>query len=364
MVDTVKSRPSHYELLGLSPSATSEEIGRAFVREMSRPRAFGGITELSVAYETLRNPARRRTYDASIGVSAPRTEPPKPAVAWRAQAQFVAAPAATPRPAELQVRPEPAAKAEPVLPSFLANALRELAEPAPLDSQAREAPRAASGAGPRVAPPSAPPAALETPIDEVEDEQDGGAQWKRIAIPAAGLVAVVGLIGAWAGWQSQGAPAARTEQAALLAPPTTFAVGDPANAAAQGDAVLDKDEPLTVTQPKRTAHVASRRAKPRPVSHLAEIEQQLTPPTETAAAEPAPAEQVAAAEPAKAVAASMPLSNSVIARTIARIGYPCGSVASTSQILGKAFTVTCTSGHTYRAAPVRGRYHFRQVKGG
>jgi hypothetical protein len=337
---------------------------------MSRPRAFGGITELSVAYETLRNPARRRTYDASIGVNAPRTEPPKPAVAWRAQAQFVAAPAATPRPdepqlkSEPQVRPEPAAKAEPVLPSFLANALRELAEPAPLNSQAREAPRAPSGAGPRVAPSSAPPAALETPIDEVEDEQDGGAQWKRIAIPAAGLVAVVGLIGAWAGWQSQGAPAARTEQAALLAPPTTFAVGDPANAAAQGDAVLDKDEPLTVTQPKRTAHVASRRAKPRPVSHLAEIEQQLTPPTETAAAEPAPAEQVAAAEPAKAVAASMPLSNSVIARTIARIGYPCGSVASTSQILGKAFTVTCTSGHTYRAAPVRGRYHFRQVKGG
>jgi hypothetical protein len=69
---------------------------------------------------------------------------------------------------------------------------------------------------------------------------------------------------------------------------------------------------------------------------------------------------------APAAAARLPLSNAVIARTIARIGYPCGRVAATAAAEGGApgaFTVTCTSGHSYRAAPVGGRYHFRRVGG-
>jgi len=55
----------------------------------------------------------------------------------------------------------------------------------------------------------------------------------------------------------------------------------------------------------------------------------------------------------------------VIARTIGRIGYACGQIASTSAVEGEAgiFKVTCTSGHSYRAAPVRGRYHFRRLGG-
>jgi hypothetical protein len=55
----------------------------------------------------------------------------------------------------------------------------------------------------------------------------------------------------------------------------------------------------------------------------------------------------------------------VVARTIERIGYSCGKVASTSAIEGSsgAYTVTCTSGQSYRAAPVRGRYHFRRISG-
>jgi hypothetical protein len=63
------------------------------------------------------------------------------------------------------------------------------------------------------------------------------------------------------------------------------------------------------------------------------------------------------------VAASLPLSNRVIARTIQRIGYPCGEVASTAALDGApgAFKVTCTSGHAYQARPVRGRYHFRRL---
>jgi hypothetical protein len=59
----------------------------------------------------------------------------------------------------------------------------------------------------------------------------------------------------------------------------------------------------------------------------------------------------------------MPLPNRVIARTIQRIGYSCGGVASTAAIDGEvgAFAVTCTSGQSYKATPLRGRYHFRRL---
>jgi hypothetical protein len=54
----------------------------------------------------------------------------------------------------------------------------------------------------------------------------------------------------------------------------------------------------------------------------------------------------------------------VIARTIGRIGYACGQVAATAAIEGEApgvFKVTCTSGQSYRAVPVRGRYRFKRL---
>ena len=73
----------------------------------------------------------------------------------------------------------------------------------------------------------------------------------------------------------------------------------------------------------------------------------------------APAAEVPGPAPA---AAALPLSSATIARTIERIGYPCGKVGSTAQGSGSGvFTVNCTSGHAYRASPVRGRYHFRPV---
>ena len=63
-----------------------------------------------------------------------------------------------------------------------------------------------------------------------------------------------------------------------------------------------------------------------------------------------------------ASAVSAPLSNATIAHTIGRIGYACGRVVSTSAIEGAgAFKVTCSSGDSYRAAPVRGHYHFKRL---
>jgi hypothetical protein len=64
----------------------------------------------------------------------------------------------------------------------------------------------------------------------------------------------------------------------------------------------------------------------------------------------------------KPVEANMPLPNKVIARTIERIGYSCGSVSSTSAVEGASgvYNVTCSSGQSYQATPVHGRYRFRK----
>ena len=71
MVSAVRSRPNHYELLGVGPAASADEIRQAFQRKMS---LFGAhlmaeAPQISVAYETLRNPARRRDYDQSPGLN-------------------------------------------------------------------------------------------------------------------------------------------------------------------------------------------------------------------------------------------------------------------------------------------------------
>lgn len=63
------------------------------------------------------------------------------------------------------------------------------------------------------------------------------------------------------------------------------------------------------------------------------------------------------------VAATMPLPNRTIARTIDKIGYACGAVYSTASVEGGApgiFKVNCTSGQSFQASPVNGRYRFRR----
>ena len=370
MGQTVTARPSHYDVLGVTPDASSDEIVRAFAREMSKPRAFGGLADVSIAYEVLRNPERRRAYDASIAPERkpepdPQAEPVRRPHALHARPHFIAATlpevgaAGVPEPIveerKLEIAPIDKAN-KPSLPPFFANALREIADPAPLSKADT--------------PPTAPrrreiksedaPAPIPRVMIEPMFSEEGVAPWKRIAIPAGGAILAMAIIGAWAGSRGKTEPSIDAKaETALIAPPTTFDVRDPA---ADTPAKVADDVPpppvetaVPLHRTTRTTHLA----KAKPPSQLADLDQQL--------AEPAPgpaAEQAPATDAPKTIAPSMPLPNSVIARTIGRIGYPCGSVASTTA--GGApgvFTITCTSGHSYKAAPVHGRYRFSKVRG-
>jgi len=78
---------THYEALGVSPSASHAEIKRAYrlkVR-LHHPDVGGSggdfIHAVNQAWATLGDPARRQAYDRAIGmgVAAPRSAPPRPA---------------------------------------------------------------------------------------------------------------------------------------------------------------------------------------------------------------------------------------------------------------------------------------------
>ena len=70
MVSSVMSRPNHYEVLGLAPTANEGEIARAFASRMSLfgSHAPGDAARICAAYEILRDAGRRRDYDRSIGL--------------------------------------------------------------------------------------------------------------------------------------------------------------------------------------------------------------------------------------------------------------------------------------------------------
>lgn len=88
---------THYEILGLDPSADADAIKKAFRREIARyhpdkvihlgaefqEMAATRAAELTVAYKTLTDPALREEYDASLATGAPPpqvpvTPPPEP----------------------------------------------------------------------------------------------------------------------------------------------------------------------------------------------------------------------------------------------------------------------------------------------
>jgi hypothetical protein len=354
MGSSVTTRPNHYEVLGLKPTASDKEIAAAFAREIGRPRAFGGLTQLSIAYEVLRDPAKRRAYDDSIGVKPeplPRAARPS-IVQFSGSAHFIGAAIAGPGGLRDHGRPphlEPLREPEPVAPLAAVPS-----EPEPMvEPEIASANRALPGFEP----------------DRALGYSDGQIQWKRPVVILGTLVGTAGLIGAWvgsvAGSDAQADPAERAVTVAL----------PKAKQAPRMEQAAATEWVAAEVQPERsrTNSAAVRRIRSAPVQQpraLSAQELEELAPVEIARPANAFVEQataqVAEVAPVQAAAADMPLSNATIARTIHRIGYSCGQVASTSAVEGGApgvFTVTCSSGATYRASPVRGRYRFKRVSG-
>ena len=373
MASAVRSRPTHYDMLGLSPSATQEEIGRAFARAMGMFGAHSAASaaQVSAAFGILRDPAKRRDYDRAIGLvrdPLPRqwgfsaTAPAVPGLlgsAWRGMAEQV-----TGQPAQPPREPEP--QAEPRLASFIASSTRNprapVLETAPVPEPASTPEREEESVAQvqREIEHILAPRRQEAAIQPESDEQ--AFDWRRPALVAAGLLASAGIIGAFAGMsvkdnvQAQsnadgvtvGLPAAKANKA----PPPRSASVEPAY-------------PAPVDLPGRRAAKPSVRERAVPQPHAAFAEEAVQ---QSASAQTAldGTEQAVAADATSTPAptpAALPLPKSVVARTIERIGYSCGSVVSTSAVDGGApgtFSVTCSSGQTYQASPVHGRYRFRR----
>lgn len=326
-------RTNHYETLGISPTAAADEIDRAFARQGNafRAHAFGGLAEVCIAYETLRDPAKRRAYDASLGL---KREPSVTKFAAGARQALVAkGPAHDPigRPATNEA-PTAAPQEKPVLPLGPA-----------VDSQE-----------PRISLAVSPSLSLEEELVVEARPVD----WKRTGIVLGGIVAAACVVGGLAGWWSSNAIGETPQPGNIVslslppaktaAPPETPPIAaEPVESVAE--VRNERPKPVaTATAPMEAA----------PISAEPDATEEPLPESEPSLS--AEATETPAAEP---VAAAMPLPNRVIARTIERIGYSCGSVASTAPVEGAAagvFKVTCSSGQSYRASPVNGRYRFKR----
>lgn len=381
MVSAVQSRPNYYELLGLTPTATDDEITRAFGKAMGMFgfHPIGLAAQLSAAFETLRNPAKRLDYDRSLGLAKAPKPRPQP---WAVAAQPGGTPffGLAPSPAAARRQPEPsparrvdplhrpAKPSEPRVAPFIAAALREPAKPAPPPQPEPMRP-------PEATPESSIEPRIERNIEDIlaaaratipNDSEDRPVDWRRPAVVAGAVILAVGLVGGLAGI-SAGGDAADSQQkeagvtvavpAAKAAMPLESSGSGRFEAASQPSGA----EPSVV---RTVRHRSAPQPRSFEKSALDGIEAAISPP-ETSPGVDAAVDQASAEVPAtEAVPASLPLPKRVIAHTIDRIGYACGSVASATAVDGAdgVYKINCTSGQSYQASPVHGRYRFRRLE--
>jgi hypothetical protein len=364
MANAVRSRPNHYETLGITPSASEAEIASAFALRMgvSGARPMGTATQVCMAYETLRDPARRRAYDRAMGF-APKPQPQQWSVpvAEPRWSPFIGSAAASRAAPEPSPPPPPQVSDELHRLSSVVASLRELARPMETEAETqappqRETPRAA-------AEPDIRELLGQGRLDDERSDEVRAFDWRRPALAAGGLILAAGLIGTVAGlWVRDGGSEAPEPAVTVNLPSAKARPVAPAPVAA--DSATDE---LQVRGAVRTVARRAHGRRAAPPQQLADTAPDAHAP-ETAFVQTATEQAVAEAPavPSPAVAADLPLSASVMARTIQRIGYACGGVSSATAVDGApgTFKVTCSAGETYRAAPVHGRYHFRRWSGG
>ncbi len=380
MSSTTGTRPNHYDTLGINPAATAEEIEQAYVREVLRPRAFGGLAQVGIAYATLKDAAKRRAYDEAIGIAPKTAAVTAPMMSsWRVTAAAHFHPPsqafrkAGPLPAS-QPAPEPTPPAAQRPESFIAASLRELANPDPL---VRTAPEPRAEPQVQVPPQPGPKAEVQVAPEMLVDEvEETAIDWRRPAMIGGGLLLGAVLFGAWAGTavRDPDAPLGPAPEATMPVPSAKPPAARAASATeVQTEAVPARTATLRLEQATERRLQAetspARTPMPRPIQLSPAEEQELaggafadSAASQVSDAAEAIAEVKAPSVSPSATAARLPLSERTVARTIGRIGYACGSVASITSVDGSAgvFKVTCTSGHSYQARPVRGRYHFRR----
>ena len=193
MVSAVKTRPSYYEVLG-NYADGERRRGRGGVREgiVAAPGVRRNA-EVSIAYQTLRDPSRRTAYDASLGIENGRRLHRR----TRRRREFDTASGGfgirslgrNRPPSRAQHRSSPPQLRQPVEPEvarhltagFSHAARRSTAE----DRSRRSSPPRISKVG-------------RVELELIEDRDRSPIAWRSIGIAGAAIVAV-GLLSAWAG---------------------------------------------------------------------------------------------------------------------------------------------------------------------
>ncbi|RST32013.1 TonB family protein [Sphingomonas ginkgonis] len=166
---------NHYQTLGVSPGATTEEIRSAFLHLFQRhrdrpgfsdPERVGRARRINIAYATLGDPVRRRAYDESIGLGALAAAAPGAAI-----------------PADVMPGERQDMMATPTAQPLA----REAPAERPLRAERREAAAAAA---------ATPATAATAPVVEEPVETDGRRPWVPVAI-AAVLVLLASLLAAY-----------------------------------------------------------------------------------------------------------------------------------------------------------------------